>query len=129
MESNTIEKFIHVKDSVIHGSGLFTTVDIKTWDEIIMIISGEVISGDECERREEFGNVYIFWNGDTYIDTTGTDKIKYINHNCDYNCLVEDRDESTLFLVAAKEIPAGSELTIDYGYEEIYEYCRCTACA
>ena len=128
MDSDIIEQDIHVQDSGIHGSGLFTSVDIKA-GQPIMVISGEVISGDECERREEEGNVYIFWNGDTYIDTSNTEKIKYINHDCDFNCLVEERDEYTLLLVAAKDISAGEELTIDYGYEEIYESCRCTACA
>jgi SET domain-containing protein len=128
MNSDFIEQDIHVRNSEIHGSGLFTSVSIKAGTPI-MIIRGEVISGDECERREEEGNVYIFWNGDNYIDTSDTDKIKYINHDCDFNCLVEERDEYTLLLVAAKDIAAGEELTIDYGYEEIYESCRCTACA
>src|SRR5574339_338515 len=115
MNSDNIEQDIQVQGSEIHGSGLFTTVDIKA-GQPIMIISGEVISGDECERREEEGNVYIFWNGDNYIDTSNTDKIKYINHDCDFNCLVEERDEYTLLLTAAKDIAAGKELTIDYGY-------------
>jgi hypothetical protein len=94
-----------------------------------MIISGEVISGDECERREEEeNNVYIFWNGDNYIDTSNTDKIKYINHKCDFNCDVIERDEESLYLTAYRDIKKGEELTIDYGYDEIYEYCNCTLC-
>jgi SET domain-containing protein len=122
------EEFLEAKESDIHGKGMFTTVDIPE-GEIIMMISGEVISGDECERREELGNVYIFWNGDTYIDVENTDKIKYINHKCDCNCEVGDRDESSLYLIAARNISAGEELTIDYGYEEIYEMCKCRLCA
>lgn len=131
MDSYTSEEFdksVYVKDSQIHGKGIYTSRLIKTGEKI-MVISGEVISGDECERREnEENNVYIFWNGETYIDTNKTDKIKYINHDCDYNCEVHDRDESSLWLVAARDINIDEELTIDYGYDEIYETCSCNNC-
>ncbi len=124
-----LEDYVVVKDSGIHGKGIFLTKAVPEGTPI-MIIAGEVISGDECERREdEEDNVYIFWNGDTYIDTVMTEKIKYVNHNCDFNCDVLDRDESSLLLVAYRDISAGEELTIDYGYEEIYEFCNCSLCA
>ena len=120
---------IIVKDSNIHGLGIFTTADIPK-DSLIMIIAGEVISGDECERREvEEDNVYIFWNGDDcYIDTATTEIIKYLNHKCDFNCDVVERDTESLSLIAFRDIKADEELTIDYGYEEIYEDCKCALC-
>ena len=123
-----LEQFVFVKNSSLHGKGIFTSVDIPK-NKITMPIIGEVISGDECERREEEeNNVYIFWNGDTYIDTAMTEKIKYINHNCNFNCDVIERDENSLSLIAYRNIKAGEELTIDYGYEEIYENCKCGKC-
>ena len=125
---NTFETYIEVKSSNIHGKGLFTNKFIPK-GQAIMIISGEVIDEQECIRREEENNVYIFWNGDSYIDTSKTEKIKYINHNCDFNCEVLDRDEISLLLVAYKDINNGEELTIDYGYEEIYKTCGCSLCA
>ena len=94
-----------------------------------MLIEGEVISEEECIRREEDGNVYIFWNEDSYIDTFNTKKIKYINHKCDFNCEVLEADNNGLMLAASRDIKAGEELTIDYGYDEIYEACRCSLCA
>ncbi len=126
---NDFEKYVYVKESGIHGKGLFTCVRIEE-GKTIMVIKGEVISGDECERREdEEDNVYIFWNGDEcYIDTAMTEKIKFINHKCDNNCEVADGNETSLLLVANRDIEPGEELTIDYGYEEIYEYCRCDKC-
>lgn len=128
MVKTDIEKYILVKNSVIHGNGLFTSIDIKA-GTVVMKISGEEISGDECERREETeSNVYIFWNGDdSYIDTSESEKVKYINHNCDYNCDVIEIDDE-LALLAAKDIKSGDELTIDYGYEEIYAGCSCIDC-
>jgi uncharacterized protein len=123
------ENQIEVRYSPIHGKGLFAASDIAE-GELVMLIRGEVISGDECERREEEeGNVYIFWNGDdTYIDTANTDKIKYINHNCDPNCEVEEGDDDSLPLFAIKDIKTGDEITMDYGYEDIYEDCSCNQC-
>ena len=126
-QNKDLEQFVFVKNSSLHGKGIFTSVDIPK-NKITMPIIGEVISGDECERREEENNVYIFWNGDTYIDTAMSDKIKYINHNCDFNCDVIERDKNSLSLIAYRNIKAGEELTIDYGYEEIYEDCKCGKC-
>ena len=121
-QNNTFYNSLAVFESLLHGKGLFTTVDIPR-DEIIMIIEGEVISGDECERREEEeDNVYIFDNEPYYIDTKDTEKIKYINHFSEPNCYVEERDEDTLYLIAERDIKAGEELTIDYDYEGVEEF-------
>ena len=123
------ENHIFVKESGIHGKGLFTSIDIPE-GEIITVITGEVISAKECIRREnKENNVYIFWvNDNCYIDTSTTDKIKYINHQCNFNCDIIDRDKTSLYLVAYRDIKNGEELTIDYGYDEIYEYCSCDKC-
>ncbi len=120
---------IEVKDSSVHGKGIFALKEIPE-EKLITIIRGEVIDGFECERREEEeNNVYIFWNGDEcYIDTNKTSTIKYINHDCDPNCYVDDGDETSLNLISLKGIKEGEELTIDYGYEEIYETCNCKTC-
>lgn len=122
------ENDVVIKNSSIHGKGMFALNDIPE-EELVMVIRGEVITGKECVRREEKeNNVYIFWNGRYYIDTINTDKIKYINHNCDPNCYVDDRDKETLNLISLREIKKGEELTIDYGYEEIYDACSCETC-
>ena len=125
----TFETSTEVKNSSVHGKGLFVNGNISE-DEIIMVIKGDVINGIECERREENeNNVYIFWNGDDiFIDVSSTDKIKYINHDCNPNCYVDENDASSLFLVASRNIKAGEELTMDYGYEETYDSCNCYTC-
>ncbi len=122
------EESVEVKGSKIHGKGIFTSKNIPK-NELVLVIKGELITGKECERREEEDdNVYIFWNGRYYIDTANTEKIKYINHDCDPNCIVLERDKESLNLVSCREIKTGEEITMDYGYDEIYEECKCNTC-
>ena len=121
-QNNTYYNSLTVTESLLHGKGLFTTVDIPK-DHIVIIIEGEVISGEECERREEEeNNVYIFDNEPFYIDTSATEKIKFINHSFEPNCYVEEKDEHSLYLIAEKDIKAGEELTIDYDYDGVEEF-------
>ena len=128
MSDSDFEKLLEAKDSLIHGMGVFTTVDIPA-DAIIMRIVGDVIGEEECIRREEEeNNVYIFWNGESYIDTVKTQVIKYINHDCESNCYIEDGDHESLLLCASRDIDINEELTIDYGYDEIYDMCSCIVC-
>jgi SET domain-containing protein len=120
--------FLEVNHSPIEGKGLFTNTHIPQ-GTFFFHISGEVISEEECIRREnEENNVYIFWNEDHYIDTSSTEKIKYINHNCASNCEISDISDTRLYLRAVRDILPGEELTIDYGYDEIYDICSCDDC-
>ncbi len=122
------ERFIEVRKSEIHGNGLFATCDIPK-DELVMVIEGELISREESLRREkEEGNFYIFWNGEHYIDTAGSGKIRHLNHDCHPDCEVMEAEGKGLCLVSARDIRVGEELTIDYGYKEIYESCNCPTC-
>lgn len=129
MDSNYLYNNVFVKQSEVHGKGLFTSVSIKK-DQRILLIEGEQINAEECIRREnEENNVYIFWKDDnTYIDSSSTEKIKYINHSCSCNCYIDEDEAGNLILIASRDIDAGEELTIDYGYDEIYVECSCKSC-
>jgi hypothetical protein len=129
MTSHNFDDKVYIKGSAIHGSGVFTSVAIPK-HSLIMPIDGEEISVEECERREnEENNVYIFWKTDeSFLDVSSTPKIKYINHLCDSNCEVVEDDNGQLWLYSIKDILAHEELTIDYGYEEIYQHCACDFC-
>jgi uncharacterized protein len=118
-----------VKDSTLHGKGLFSKIDYKE-EEIIAIIQGEHINADECIRREnEEDNVYIFYKDeDEFVDAANQTQLKYLNHSCDYNCDIDEDENGNLVLYAVTYISSGEELTIDYGYEEIYKYCSCSNC-
>ncbi|MFA5806235.1 MAG: SET domain-containing protein [Melioribacteraceae bacterium] len=121
------EKYIEVKESPVHGKGLFAKIDIPE-EEVLSIIKGEFIDGFECVRREEEDNSYIFWHcDDNYIDVKN-ESMKFINHDCDPNCYVNDGDETTLTLISIRQIKSGEEISIDYDYEEIYLTCNCFSC-
>ena len=118
-----------VKDSSVHGMGLFSNIDHKE-GQVITIISGEHINADECVRREDQGNVYIFYKDeDEYIDASNHSQLRYLNHSCNYNCDIDEDENGNLILFAASNIQSGEELTIDYGYDEIYDYCSCADCS
>lgn len=122
-------KIVFVKESQLHGKGLFSNIDIKK-GQLITKIVGEVIDADECIKRESEGNVYIFWKDDNnYIDVSTSNELKFLNHSCNYNCIVDEVESGNLVLIAARNIKIGEELTIDYGYEEIYESCSCEECS
>jgi SET domain-containing protein len=123
----TIENLI-VKDSSVHGMGLFTTIEHKE-GQIITIIKGELINAVECVKREDEGNVYIFYKDENeYIDASNHSQLRYLNHSCNYNCDIDEDENGNLILFATEDIQSGEELTIDYGYDEIYEYCSCNDC-
>lgn len=118
-----------VKESPVHGKGLYSNKEY-TEGETITIIYGEQIDEDECVRREnEENNVYIFYKDDNeYIDVANQPQLRYLNHSCEYNCDIDEDENGNLILYAVSDIKSGDELTIDYGYEEIYQYCSCMDC-
>lgn len=120
---------LSVLESDLHGKGLFITTNIKE-GSYITTIDGENIDANECVRREnEEDNVYIFYKNDNeYIDVSQNQLLRFLNHACDYNCDIDEDENGNLVLFAVTDIPAGSELTIDYGYDEIYNYCSCSEC-
>ena len=130
-----------VKKSKVHGSGVFTTEDIKKGVKIIRYIGEKVTKkeGDKrsTERIKKFinkkneGSVYIFELNKKYdIDgSTSYNKARYINHSCDPNCEV-DIIKNEIWIISIKDIKKGSELNYDYGYpcdkDDFNEHkCQC----
>jgi SET domain-containing protein len=123
-------KRVCVRPSCIAGKGLFAAIDLKQGMRIIQY-RGEKITHQESERRLAEDNVYIFELNPHYAIDGSTPKnlARYINHSCDPNCEVENTGR-TIWIVAARNIQEGEELTYDYGYEvKNYEAnpCNCGA--
>jgi SET domain-containing protein len=106
-----------VKDSQIHGKGLYAGSDIP-WGVKIIEYQGEIIDDREAERRIEQGAGYIFELGtDTNIDgeANGNDA-RFVNHSRQNpNCVIL-RENNRIWIVAGIEgVSTGEELTFDYG--------------
>ena len=119
---------IVVNDSAIHSRGVFTTQACPK-DAPLFRVDGRLLTQHEaeyCEREEN--NYYIYrLADDQFIDASQHPFGRYVNHSCDPNLETAVIDGG-LFLVAARDIEAGEELTLDYEYPEIYALCRCSIC-
>jgi SET domain-containing protein len=116
--------------STIHGLGGFAKQDLPNGTPLIEYV-GEKIAKDESARRCGSNNEYIFSLDDQY-DIDGKvdwNLARFINHSCAPNCEAEVR-EGRIWIVAARDIRAGEELTFNYGFdlEDYRNYpCRCGA--
>ena len=130
-----------VRNSPIHGRGVFAARDIKKGTRITEYV-GERISHAEADRRHEDkadddNHTFLFTvNSRTVIDGgNGGNDARWINHSCDPNCeSVIERNR--VFVEAVKNIKAGEELAYDYmierdpddppGMDQVFG-CRCGA--
>jgi len=120
-----------VRESKIHGRGLFAMADI-TKDEIVAVKGGHIV--DRKTLREKItprlGPVEIQIDDDLFIAPV-TEKERelsmlYSNHSCNANLGV--RGEITF--VAMRHIRAGEELTHDWAMTDDDDYsveCKCGA--
>lgn len=114
------------------GLGLFTERDILK-DDFVIHYTGERITSKESDRR---GGLYLFTvkRGLVFDGKDHKHLARYINHSCRPNCLVEiDEENETIDIHSKRFIPAGSELTYNYGKEYWEEYigkkkCACEKC-
>lgn len=125
-----------VRDSGIHGRGVYATQDIPAEQRIIEYV-GLRITKDESERRaweqyaraEDHGEaaVYIFtltkkWDLDGNVPWNDA---RLINHSCEPNCEAW-QEKKRIGIYALRDIKAGEELTFDYGFDiECYEDHPC----
>jgi SET domain-containing protein len=120
-----------VRESKIHGRGLFATADIAK-NEIVAVKGGRIV--DRKTLREKItprlGPVEIQIDDDLFIAPVTDEErelsMLYSNHSCDANLGI--RGEITF--VAMREIRAGEELTHDWATTDNDDYsveCKCSA--
>jgi uncharacterized protein len=130
---------ILVRDSAVHGRGVFATRRIEKGERIVEYL-GERVSHDEADRRYELkddndSHTFLFIVDSKTVIDAGTDgnDARFFNHSCDPNCesVVEKR---RVFIEALRTIAPGEEMTYDYqiyrdhddpeNIDEIFA-CRC----
>jgi SET domain-containing protein len=130
MKPTTLSQLYDVKPSCIHGTGVFARTDIPAETRILEYL-GEHISKEESLRRRKEGNFFVFIVTDKF-DLDGAvdwNPARFINHCCAPNCEARMEDER-IWISALRKIPAGEELTFNYGYDlQDYEEhpCSCGA--
>lgn len=119
-----------MRHSDIHGQGGFARRDLPKGRPVIEYV-GEKISKAESAQRIDADNEFIFTLDDNF-DLDGKvpwNPARFINHSCAPNCEAEI-DGHRVWIVALRDIPAGEELSFNYGYdlENFQEHpCRCGA--
>ena len=120
-----------VRESKIHGRGLFATADIAR-DEIVAVKGGHIV--DQKTLREQItprlGPVEIQIDDDLFMAPVAEEErelsMLYLNHSCDPNLGM--RGEITF--VAMRDIHVGEELTHDWAMTDDGDYsieCNCSA--
>lgn len=130
MVHSIISNKVEVRDSPIHGKGMFAKTDIKK-GEVVFIKGGYILSKDEIYSNGII-NSYLPLDDNYFLAAKSKEdelQIKlYNNHSCDPNCGL--RGEITF--IAIKDIKQGEELTCDYAFidNEDYEFeCSCGSVA
>jgi uncharacterized protein len=130
---------IEVRNSPVHGRGVFAVQPIKKGARIIEYL-GDRVSHDAADKRyedhdESDNHTFLFIvDKHTVIDAgVGGNDARFINHQCEGNCesVIENR---RVFIDATRNIEPGQELGYDYeigrekddppNVDEIYA-CRC----
>ena len=120
-----------VRESKIHGRGLFAKADIAK-GEIVAVKGGHIVDRETLRREitPTLGPVEIQIDDDLFIAPLNDDErelsMLYTNHSCDPN--IGLRGEITF--VAMRDIAAGEELTHDWAMTDDDDYsaeCNCGA--
>ena len=118
-----------VRESKIHGRGLFATADIAK-DEVVAVKGGHIISREQLREKitPRFGPVEIQIDDNLFIAPVTEEEressMLYSNHSCDAN--IGMRGEITF--VAMRDVRAGEELTHDWATTDDDDYsvkCNC----
>jgi SET domain-containing protein len=118
-----------VRESPIHGRGLFATAEMAK-GEVVAIKGGHIVTREQLRKEitPKLGPVEIQVGDDLFIAPVTAEErelsMLYSNHSCDANLGM--RGEITF--VAMRDIRAGEELTHDWGTTDDGDYsvpCKC----
>jgi SET domain-containing protein len=107
VEQNHSPPPVYVDRSPIHGRGLFAARSLR---------AGQLIGHYEGPEVEEDG-IYVLWiensAGGDWIGYEGRNDMRFMNHADQANAEMDGLD-----CYAVRDIQAGEEITIDYGWND-----------
>jgi uncharacterized protein len=120
MTARTPRRKIEVRDSGVHGRGVYAKAPIAAGATIIEY-TGERISWEEAVERHPHDpsqpnhTFYFHIDGGLVIDALyGGNDARWINHACEPNCEADEVD-GRVFIKALRDLTPGEELFYDYG--------------
>ena len=136
----TTSEWIEVRNSKIHGKGVFAAKDIPKETRIIEYVGRKITKKEsdkvadetlkKAEENPEHGAVYLFEINDEY-DIDGDvewNTARLINHSCNPNCETEQDEDERIWISSIVDIKKGEELSYNYGYglDEYKDHpCKC----
>ncbi len=120
ISNSALGLFFRVKDSKVHGKGVFATRKIPAGTQIIEY-QGKRITEKQADKHfgldpdNPFHTFFFSLENGKMIDggVAGNDA-RWINHACDPNCEAKE-EKGRVFIHALKDILRGVELCYDYG--------------
>ena len=111
-----------VRDSPIHGKGLYATDRIRA-GEIVAVKGGYIVERDtRSELEKELGSAEVQIAGQLFIAPVQPShregSMVYLNHSCEPNCAIAGQ----IVFVAMKKIAPGEELTHDWATTDDLDY-------
>jgi hypothetical protein len=140
--AGTAKKVYSVRNSGIHGRGVFATAKIRK-GTVILEYKGQRMSWDDALDRpdsdpEDSAHTFLFQLDDGRVIDARVrgNAARWINHSCDPNCKTFEDGNARVFIKAKRKILPGEELSYDYqlsidgrlNKRERAQYaCRCGA--
>jgi SET domain-containing protein len=102
-----------IGDSKIDSEGCHTTAPIKKGTVVVEYTGPRITIKEADALYDDHPRTYLFGltDGKHVIDGEGV--AAFINHSCDPNCEA-DEIKGHVWIIAARDIEAGEELTYDY---------------
>jgi hypothetical protein len=120
MPSTKKKPLYRVRNSIIHGRGVFATRKIRK-GKTILEYRGERTTWAIASRRPDSDpenpyHTFVFELADGKVIDAGRrgNAARWINHSCDPNCETYEDEDGRVFIEARRKIRVGEELTYDY---------------
>jgi len=109
-----------VRNSIIHGRGVFATKKIRK-GTVILEYKGQRASYDDAASRPDSdpansAHTFLFELDDGRVIDAGVrgNAARWINHSCEPNCVPFEDEDGRVFIKAKRKIRRGEELSYDY---------------
>jgi SET domain-containing protein len=113
MTPKTPRRKIEVRDSGVHGRGVYAAAPIAAGTRIIEY-TGERITWQQALDRHPHAFYFHLDSGLVIDALSGGNNARWINHACEPNCEAEEVD-GRVFIKALRDLAPGEELFYDYG--------------